>query len=156
MKRSYAKILFGLVFSIAVLVAGAAQADDTDRSKTVDGLLVYYGVVPAAALQSFPEDSQEGAAHMVIPKGRNVYHLVVAVYQRDGMKRIGDALVTARVREPGFGWTSKHLEATMLSDDTTFCNYFTFHDGIEYQLDIDVQQPGIPGILTAAFHYSNQ
>lgn len=156
MRRSYARTAFGLTYAaVFMLFAGTALAADTSGYRTVDGVTVYYGVIPAEVLRTFPKGSPEATAHARIPGGKHVHHLVVAVFEGKDMTRITDAQVTARVRETGLGWTKKRLEPTTLNDALTFCNYFTFYDRTNYTIEINVRRPDAPAIVAAEFEYSN-
>ena len=155
MRKSYVRTAFGLACAaIVMLFAGTALADHSGY-KVVDGLTVYYGVIPAAVLRTFPKGSPEARAHARIPSGKHTYHLVVAVFEGDSMERVTDAQVTVRVKETGLGWIKKHLEPTTLNDAVTYCNYFTFYDHATYTLDIDVRRPGPTATVTAEFEYRN-
>jgi len=157
MRRSYARTAIGLALAIVVILFGGnVLAAEGSQSMVVDGLTIYYGIIPAEELREFPQGSTEARAHTQIPKGKQVYHMVVAVFEGENMERVTDAKVTARVREIGLGWTRKPLEPTTLNNDLTYCNYFTFHDHTNYQIDIDVRKPGSADTITAAFDYTKQ
>jgi hypothetical protein len=139
----------------AVLFAGAALSADIDRSVTADGLVVYYGVMPAGNLRDFPAGSEEAMAHGQLPKGPNVYHLVVAVFDNRDNERVTDARLSARVGEPGLAWVRKSLAPTVLAGELTFCNFFTLADHHEYRFQIDIKRPDNGQIVTAEFNYKN-
>jgi hypothetical protein len=154
MRKSYVRTAFGLAQAVVfALVVGTPLSADTSGYKVVDGLTVYYGVIPAKALREYPKGSPEAKAHARIPGGKHVHHLVVAVFEGDHMERITDAQVTARVRETGLGWTKKRLEPTTLNDALTFCNYFTFYDRTNYTIEIDVRRLGAPATVATKFEY---
>jgi hypothetical protein len=157
MRKPYEKAAFGLACSVAaMLIASAALATDISGHRVVDGLDVYFGVVPARVLREFPKDSQEAAMHRFIPMGKRKHHMLVSLFESDDMQRVTDAQVTVRIREPGFGWTTKHLYPTTLNGNLTYCNYFTFYDNTNYMIGIDVLRRDMPEMITAEFSYSNQ
>jgi hypothetical protein len=68
-------------FYITFGSSGAANAADTDQSKTAGGVTVYLGVVPAEIVKGLPTaGTTERPMHSGIPKGRHEYHLVAAVF----------------------------------------------------------------------------
>ncbi|MFQ5623828.1 MAG: hypothetical protein ACE5FS_10575 [Paracoccaceae bacterium] len=154
MRSSFAKSIANVACAAAIsLIAGGVFAGDVDHRKVVNGLTVHFGIVPVDRLRSFPEESEEAAAHISIPAGRDVQHLVVAVFEGKEMKRVTDVDVYARVREPGLAWTTKHLGPTTLNGATTFCNYFTLHDHRDYVIDIDIKRADTNKTVTAEFDY---
>lgn len=157
MRKSYVRTALSLALAAVVaLFVGTGYAADTSGYKTVDGLTIYYAVIPAEILRAYPKDSPEAIAHNPIPRGKHVHHLMVAVFESQSMERITDAQVTARVREIGLGWIKKRLAPMTLNDAVTYCNYFTFSDLGRYMIDIDVRRPGSAETVTAEFDYRNQ
>ena len=101
MRKSYVRVAFGLVqAAVVMLFVGTALADHSGY-KAADGLTIYYAVVPAEMLRAYPEGSPEATMGGGIPRGKNVHHLMVAVFEGKSKERITDAQVTVRVRETG-------------------------------------------------------
>ncbi len=144
-----------IAISVAMMAAGAAMSADINRSLTADGLLVYYGIVPARDLRNFPAGSEEAMAHRHIPLGQHVYHLVVAVFEKNNNERVTDVHLSARIQEPGLFGIQKPLDPTVLDGNLTFCNFFTLADNHEYRIKIDIQRPGDSQVVTANFNYTN-
>jgi hypothetical protein len=154
MRRSYVRTAFGLALATAVmLIVGTALADHSSGYKVADGLTIYYAVIPAEVLRAYPKGSPEAKAHASIPRGKNVDHMLVAVFEGKGMARITDARVTVRVRETGLGWAKKRLEPMMLYNASTYCNFFTFYNHATYTIVIEVRRPGSPAVVTTEFEY---
>ncbi len=154
MRRSYVRAAFGLAQAAAVMLfVGTALADHSSGYKVADGLTIYYAVIPAEMLRAYPEGSPEATAHASIPRGKNVDHLMVALFEGKSMERITDAQVTARVRETGLGWSKKRLEPMMLYNASTYCNFFTFDNHALYTIVIDVRRPGSSAVVTTEFEY---
>src|SRR5688572_30172845 len=96
------------VLAIAVSafsVPGQAQAQGADAGqyRTVDGVAVYLGLMPAAIVRGHPsghpERTMHGAppAHAGPPAATHDYHLVAALFNAATGARISDALVSARI-----------------------------------------------------------
>ncbi len=139
------------VAAVGLLLAGGVAAGDLTQSQSVGAYTVYYGLVPVSRLQQFPKGSDEARAHRKLPAGRNMYHLVVALFKTDGMARVSDATVYARVSEPGLSADRKRLEPTTLNHATAYCNYFAIHEGARYTIDIDVPDRHNGEVVTAHF-----
>lgn len=156
MRRSYVSAAFGLALAaVAMLFVGTAFAYHSSGYKVANGLTIYYAVIPAEILRSYPEGSPEAIAHASIPRGKNVDHLLVAVFEGESMERITDARVTVRVRETGMGWAKKRLEPMMLYNALTYCNFFTFDKHPTYTIVIEVRRPGSPAVVTTEFEYKH-
>ena len=89
-----------LVFGLAASgVAAAAGTGDSHRVETgnhqrVDGIDVYYGMLPGRIAGKHPATHEERAMHGGVPAGKGQYHLVVALFDASG-QRITDAKVSA-------------------------------------------------------------
>jgi len=154
MRKTYPRTALGLALAAAVMLfAGAAAADHSSGYKAADGLTIYYAVIPAEELRSYPEGSPEAAMLGGIRRGKNAHHLMVAVFEGKSMTRITDAQVTVRLREVGLGWSSKHLEPLTIADALTYCNFFSFDTHALYTIVIEVRRPGFPAVVTAEFEY---
>ena len=74
---------------------GPAAAVDNELSKTVDGLTVYLGVVPAEIIKGPGLHSLEQPMHGRIPRGPHEYHVIAALFDAASGARVSDATVTA-------------------------------------------------------------
>ena len=154
MRRSYVRAAFGLAqAAVVMLFAGTALADHSSGYAVADGLTIYYAVIPAEVLRAYPKGSPEAIAHRSIPRGKNVDHLLVALFEGKSMERITDARVTVRFRETGLGWAKKRLEPMTLNDALTYCNFFTFDNHATYTIAIEVRRPGSSAVVTTEFEY---
>ncbi|MHA1528915.1 MAG: hypothetical protein ACTSVG_07835 [Alphaproteobacteria bacterium] len=154
MRRSYSRTALGLAQAAAVMLfVGAAAADHSSGYQTADGLTIYYAVVPAEILRAYPNGSPEAIAHQNIPRGKNVEHLLVAVFEGKSMARVTDARIAVRVRETGLGWSRKPLEPRAFAGALTYCNFFTFYNHATYTIVIEVRRPGASAAVTTEFEY---
>lgn len=102
---------FAFVGSVMGPASTHAVAAESELSKTVGGLTVYLGVVPAEIVKGLPASSTtERPMHGRIPKGPHEYHLVAAVFDATGGTRISDAIVTAQVSGLGLSGSKMKLE----------------------------------------------
>ena len=154
MRRNYLRAAFGLAQAAAVMLfVGTAIADHSSGYKVVDGVTIYYSVIPAEALRSYPKGSPEAAMLGDIRRGKNAHHLMVALFEGKSMERITDAQVTVRVRETGLGWAKKSLEPLTIADALTYCNFFTFDNHALYTIVIEVRSPGSSAVVTTEFEF---
>ena len=154
MRRSYVRTAFGLAqAAVVMLFAGTALADHSSGYKVVDGLTIYYAVIPAELLRAYPKGSSEAAAHASIPRGKKAHHLLVALFEGESMERVTDARVTIRVREIGLGWARKRLEPRTIAGALTYCNFFTFDNYALYTIVIEVRRPGSSETITTEWEF---
>jgi hypothetical protein len=113
-----AALLAGLLAMAASPVAGAHLG----RSTIADGIAVHLGIMPAEVLRAHPEryPRHDGAK---IPAGKNVYHVMAALFDDASGARITDADVVATVAPLGLGAAAKHLDPTIVAGAVTYCNY---------------------------------
>jgi hypothetical protein len=123
--------------------AHSARAAVEDGHKIADGLAIYLGVLPAALVRGHAAQHGEETMHGGIPKGRQDYHLVVAVFDAGSGARIGDAEVEATVSEPGH-IAEKHLtlEPMRVADTLTYGGFTELPDPGRYTIGIEVRRPG--------------
>lgn len=68
------KVLSALVGTLALFgggLSGLAMADDATQSQTVQGLTIYYGIVPAAIVNGHPPTHAERTMHGGVPQGQH-------------------------------------------------------------------------------------
>lgn len=157
------KFLASLVVG-SLLISAVAMADpsrnhrvETGSHQQVDGIDIYYGLLPAQIAGEHPPTHEERKMHGGVPSGKNAYHLVVALYDAAG-KRITDAEVAATVGEFGMAGTRKTLEPMRIADTTSFGNYFELRDRGIYRIAIEIHRSGKQGAETveALFDYRLQ
>jgi hypothetical protein len=147
------QVLAVILAAVFNLVSGATFAVDSSSYRIVDGLTIYYAAVPAEVIRRYPKDSPEATMHGGVPKGKHVYHLIVALFDSTNMERITDAKVTAIVGEIGLGRKSKPLEPFTIAGALTYGNYFNFSKTATYIIDITVNRPGSTATIKTRFEY---
>jgi hypothetical protein len=130
-----------LLFALAMSAAqpGAAQAR-LER----DGVVLYWGLVPAAILadKHSPEEM-----HGVVPKnGGQVHHLVVALFDAADGRRIADAAVRAQLSEVGIvDAAPKYLTPMPVNGLASYGQLFWTAKEGPYQFRVFVRLPNRPG-----------
>lgn len=148
MKRIVSHLVAGLALAIIVVSAGAAERGMRQR---VSGIEVHYGIVPAGVVGAHPPAHEEATMHGGA-RGKDRYHLVVALYGSDG-RRIDDAQVRASVGELGMSAQHRKLEPMHVGDTVSFGNYFALKGRGPYRIAVEVRLPGREQPVEALFDY---
>ena len=151
MRKALTIALFGVLFACAlVLFSSATSADHLGQTQTVNGLDVYLGVVSAEALRQRP-DSYPYHEQAKLPSGKNVYHVMLALFDKISGERITDAVVEARVAPLAFGGPTRPLEPTLVAGALTYCNYFRISPSDTYVIQAEIRRPDIARVVRARF-----
>ena len=95
MRNALAITLFGTLFAIAsVAYSGAACADPLGQTQTVDGMVVYLGLMPVDNIRQYPT-SYPKHDQSRFPSGKNAYHVLLALFESSNGERITDAVIEA-------------------------------------------------------------
>lgn len=137
---------------LALLATGSAFAADTVQN--VGGLTIYLGVLPAEMLKGRPANHAESTMHGGAPAdaGRQ-RHVLIAVFDAASGARIEDAVVTAKVGEPGLAKVEKRLEPMPIAGAASYGNYFSMSSPGTYQIEVRVVQPSTGRTVDARFTY---
>jgi hypothetical protein len=142
--------LYSLLLFFAWLVAdGSMVFAGDEHAKVVDGIAIYLGVVPCELIQG-----QERQMHGGVPKILHCHHVMVALFDDASGKRIENATVTARVREPGVSGVSgveKPLEPMPIAGAMTYGNFFPISAPGEFLIDLKITRPGSPHVTKTEF-----
>ncbi len=155
MPKSFAIALLGallgalIVCSLAIFSA-TATAGHFGQTKTVGGVVIYLGVVPAAVLRQHPDDYP---SHEVgnIPSGKHVHHVMLALFDRPGGKRITNAVVTARVAPLALAGSTKPLDPMMVAGVLSYCNYFRISPSDTTVIQAEIRRPDAARVIHARF-----
>lgn len=116
-------------------------------------MLIYYAVVPAEIVRTFPPGSAEARMHGGVPGGRHMHHIQVAVLDARTYERIADARVTATITELGFAGQEVVLEPFTVADALTYGAYFEFEKLATYSVDLRIERPGAAQDIETRFDY---
>ncbi len=130
-----------LLAGLLAIAASPASGDHLGRSVIAGGIVVYLGIMPAEVLRSHPERYPRHEATK-IPAGKNVYHVMLAIFDHATGARITDADVVATVAPLGLAGASKRLDATTIAGAVTYCNYFPISAGENYVIRARIRRPG--------------
>lgn len=136
-----------------LLLASNAFAADATGYTIVDDMLIYYAVVPAEMVRTFPPGSAEARMHGGVPDGRHMHHIQVAVLDAKTNERITDARVTATITELGFAGQEVVLEPFTVADALTYGAYFEFGRLATYSVDLRIERPGAEKTTETQFDY---
>ena len=150
-----AALISVLLLGIGLSSATTGAAAD-DYYKSAGGLAVYLGVLPAAMIQGHPRDHPEEAMHGGVPSGRHSYHIVVAVFDAATGQRVEDAMVEARVAEPGLAGVTRQLKPMLITGTVTYGNYFELSGEGPYRIDLSITRPGSATPAKVEFTYEHR
>lgn len=135
------------------LVAAASSANGIDQHHLVNGMDIYYGVVPAEVVGSHPQKHTEAGMHgkSLLPDG--THHLVVTLYDNKTVLRINDAKVEAVVIPLGLAHQQKPLEPMQINGTMSYGNYFNMIGGGPFRIELRITRPGKGGTTKTEFEY---
>ena len=137
---------------LSALCMGFAIAAETGQVTRVNGIDVFYGVIPAEIINGHPADHPERKMHGGVPRGSRQHHLIVSLFDVKTGRRIENAGVSARVGEPGLAQQGKTLEHMQFAGTVTYGNFFTMTSPGPYRIEVEVRpHGGVPA--KAVFEY---
>ncbi len=151
MRKIFAIALFGALFVCALIVfSSATSAGHLGRTQTVNGLEVYLGVVSAEALRQRP-DRYPYHEQAKLPSGKDMYHVMLALFDKTSGARITDAVVEARVAPLALAGPTRALEPTLVAGALTYCNYFKISPSDTTVIQAEIRRPGVARVVRARF-----
>lgn len=152
-------ILLATVLAALFLPSSASQAGIIDGARTVDDLVIYLGVVPAAVSRGHQADHPERTMHGGVARvTTHDVHLVVAVFRKGNGQRVANASVTARVQSHGSGPRTVRLEPMTINRALSYGGYVSLANYENATITIAVTRPNLaPAIRTktAVFDYAH-
>lgn len=153
MKKEYPRTIWHWMAALIVLVtAASAHAVESGQHAMVQGIEIYYGLMPAQVAGKHPLPHEERAMHGGVSTGKDAYHLVIALFDTAG-KRITEADVRATVADLGLAGTRKQLEPMRIDEATSFGGYFILSGDGPYRIAIEIRLPGTVKPIEALFEY---
>ncbi len=129
-----------------------APASAGGYQQVVDGVAIYFGIVPAEVVRGHPREHPEGEMHGGVPAGES--HIMVALFDAKTGERITRAEVTARVSGAPASSTEKRLEPMLINGSQTYGNYFAMIGPGPYQIELQLRLPGKAKPIRARFEWS--
>lgn len=143
-------LLGALLTGLLVTFPAAASAGHLERSQVVDGMIVYLGIMSAEVLRQHPDRYPEHARGE-IPSGRNMYHVLVTLFDNTSGERITDADVKARVSPLGLAGPKKDLHPMSEAGALCYCGYFELSPTDTYVIKVQIRRPGVPRVIEVEF-----
>jgi cytochrome c5 len=135
--------------------AGAVRPSPTrDRDpnhKSVDGIEIYLGYMPAENIQGLPKESPERTMHGGVPKGSGYYHINVSLFDQKSRAPISDAQVQMQFEWPGLSSTPVKLEPMVLGG--SYGNYVKPQPGTSYRITLRINRSGETRPVVAMFEH---
>ena len=138
-------LLAGLLLAVSVTVAAGSY------SQVVDGVAIYFGVMPAELVRGHPRMHPESGMHGGPPAGES--HLLVALFDDKTGTRIRGAAINATITGTD-GKIEKKLEPMVVEGTTTYGNYFYLTGPGPYRIDLAIRLPGGTKSLQARFEWA--
>lgn len=138
--------------AVAFLLLGVSTgvaAADSPWHRSVGGLEIYLGVLPAQMVQG--HDAEHGGKKAQ----RGSHHIVVAIFDGASKQRLEKAEVSARVGELGLSTETKHLDPMLVAGAASYGNYFAMREGALYRIAIQIARPGEHEPVSAIFEYKH-
>jgi hypothetical protein len=140
--------LFSSILVVCFIALPVAMASDSERHQQVNGMDVYFGVIPS---QLAADDHPD--MHGINAPARHVYHVLVALFDRKTGNRIKDAQVIANVSDSALTEESKSLDVMHTNGIISYGNFFRMSVPGRYNIRVEIQHPGADGIAAANFVY---
>jgi len=141
-------IALGLTFGLA-----RATAVNPDQPILLDGMELFFGLIPAEILRGHPSDHEERSMHGGVPRGKGVHHLIISLFDAKTRIRVTDAIVTGSVTEAGMATQNQKLEAMTFGGSVAYGTYFAMSNPGPYEIVVKVRRPGDRRTATARFQY---
>ncbi|OGA43503.1 MAG: hypothetical protein A3G24_21860 [Betaproteobacteria bacterium RIFCSPLOWO2_12_FULL_62_13] len=129
--------LLSAFLATALMNSGGVSA--AELTKFAPGMHVHLGVTPAESLRGQPESTTHGA----VPSGKGQYHIVVALFESPGGRRINNAEITAKVGEIGLHTVEKRLDPMVIANTITWGNYFQMSTPGQYRIELKIRRRGV-------------
>ena len=153
MQRIHRLVAETILAVLLAVTAGTVGASDTGQRQVVQGVEIYFGMLPSEIFHGHPKEHPEGTMHGGVPATANSYHLLVALFDRATGKRIGDAEITAWVSESDKQGAHRKLEPMLMAGVASYGNFFDMPSPGPYRIHVQIRRPGISGVIEAEFDY---
>lgn len=156
MRKSFLIALFGTLFAFSLVAfSGTPSADHVGQTLTINGMDVYLGLIPVDALREYPDQYPKHRPEK-FPSGKNVYHVMLALFDHSSGERITDAVVDASVAPLALSGPTKNLHPTVVAGVLTYCNYFRISPLDTYVIKAEIRRPEACCVTRARFVLERQ
>lgn len=136
----------------AFLLLAATTARPAGYEQVVDGVAVYFGLMPAEIVRGHPREHPESEMHGGAAAGEN--HILIALFDDKTGARITHAEVTATITGPGNFKAEKKLDPMKIAGAMSFGNYFYMTGPGPYRIALRIRIPGIGHEVRAEFAWA--
>lgn len=140
-----------LLLGLAGIAATVHAADSGDR-QVVDGVAIYFGVLPAELVHGHPREHPESEMHGGVAAGES--HLLVGLFDAKSGQRIGGAEIRARVTADPDIEVRKPLEAMLIGGSLSYGNYFLLKGAGPFRIELRIRRPGAPDEIRTVFTWA--
>lgn len=133
-------------------VAFSASAAERGYRQVVDGVAIYFGILPAQLVRGHPPEHPEGQMHGGAPAGEN--HIMVALFNAQSGARATGAEISATVTGPDRYKVEKRLEPMVIAGGLSFGNYFYMPGPGPYRIALRIRLPGAHEAIRASFTWA--
>jgi hypothetical protein len=151
MRMRFAKFALALTGIVLGVVAAASTADTAYR-QVVDGVAIYFGILPGELVRGHPPGHPESGMHGGVPVGDN--HLTIALFNDKTGVRITRAKVSATITGPDRFKLTKKLEPMTIAGSATYGNYFSMPGPGPYRIVLHIQAPDARQGIEAVFAWA--
>ena len=132
---------------------GPGSANPNHRS--VGGVDIYLGFIPAKNLQGLPKDSPERAMHGGIPRGAGHYHVNVSLYDKENRSPVNDARIQLQYGQPALATFTTRLEPMAIGSGS-YGNYIRPKTNASnpYLITLRIDRPGARDPIEATFEHT--
>ncbi|HYA36874.1 MAG TPA: c-type cytochrome [Candidatus Methylomirabilis sp.] len=113
---------------------------------------IYFGVVSAEAILSYPKESAERSMHGGVPRGADNYHVNVTLWDHVTNAPINSAQVSVQIQGIGGAIESKTLEPMVLGTGS-YGSYVKMQKNRSYMIIVQVRTAESPTVTNARFEY---
>lgn len=131
--------------------APAPAASRDPNHKSVDGIGIYLGFVPAESIRALPKDSPERSMHGGIPQGHGYYHINVSLLDEKSQTPINGAKVDMEFNWPGL--ESPPIKMDPMPLGGSYGNYVKPQAGKPYTITLRITPPGETRTVEARFSH---
>lgn len=132
------------LLALTFFFAAQGPASAAGPGKIVDGMEVFYGVVPAEVIGK-RANVHDPKMHGGKKAGDDSQHLVVSVLDAKTGHHIDNATVTATVTPLGLASQEKRLEPMQINQTVTYGNFFDFPpSSAPFRIAVKVTRPNAP------------
>lgn len=138
---------------LLILAAQLSFAAAGGQYKTVAGMSVYVGVLPAEMLLGHPKGHHEREMHGGVPGGASRHHVVVALFETVSGRRIANAKVKVGVSSIGMATSWVRTEPMLINGMTTYGAYVTLPGPGPYKIQVEIKRPDADKAAGVEFDY---